>query len=334
MRSIRFFNSRVFPGIDPLPVRAGDRVRIRFGNLTMTNHPIHLHGYHFEVAGTDGGWIAPAARWPEVTTDVAVGQMRAIEFIANRPGDWAFHCHKSHHTMNAMGHQVPNMIGVPQQDLARRINRLVPDYMAMGSTGGAMGEIMAGPGFEFELELLTIGEGPVAGVDEAGRGPLAGPVAAAAVILDSTFLPEGVDDSKKLAAPAREILYDRILDRAVAVGIGFASVAEIERINIRAASLLAMFEALMAEVRRTGADRVLVIDHTLGVVPAEAGLRQLAASLAGLGFGAIRLAYVDARGTAVSRMELGEIIGREHGYDVRVFDNPARARIWLHYGSH
>ena len=101
-----------------------------------------------------------------------------------------------------------------------------------------------------------------------------------------------------------------------------------------AASLLAMFEALMAEVRRSGADRVLVIDHTQGVVPAEAGLRQLAAALGGLGFGAIRLTYVDARGTAVSRMELGEIIGREHGYDVRVFDNPARARIWLHYGSH
>ncbi|MBU7443569.1 multicopper oxidase domain-containing protein, partial [Paraburkholderia fungorum] len=76
------WNSRVFPGIDPLPVRAGDRVRIRFGNLTMTNHPIHLHGYHFEVAGTDGGWIPPAARWPEVTADVAVGQMRAIEFTA------------------------------------------------------------------------------------------------------------------------------------------------------------------------------------------------------------------------------------------------------------
>ena len=133
------FNSRVFPGIDPLPVRAGDRVRIRFGNLTMTNHPIHLHGYSFEVAGTDGGWIPPAARWPEVTADVAVGQMRAIEFTADRPGDWAFHCHKSHHTMNAMGRQVPNLIGVPQKDLAQRIGKLVPDYMAMGSTGGAMG---------------------------------------------------------------------------------------------------------------------------------------------------------------------------------------------------
>lgn len=98
-------------------------------------------------------------------------------------------------------------------------------------------------------------------------------------------------------------------------------------------SLAGMFAALMAEVRRTGANRVLVIDHSHGVVPAEGGLRRLAAQLAETGFGQIRLAYVDARGTALSRMELAEIIGREHGYDVRVFDNAARARIWLHYGA-
>ena len=98
-------------------------------------------------------------------------------------------------------------------------------------------------------------------------------------------------------------------------------------------SLVRMFAALMAEVRLTGANRVLVIDQSQGVVPAEDGLRRLAAQLAGMGFGEIRLAYVDARGTALSRMELAEIIGREHGYDVRVFDNAARARIWLHYGA-
>ncbi len=131
------FNSRAFPGIDPMVVRQNDRVRIRFGNLTMTNHPIHLHGHEFQVTGTDGGWIPPSARWPEVTTDVAVGQMRAIEFIANNPGDWAFHCHKSHHTMNPMGHQVPTLIGVKQEDLVGKINNLVPDYMAMGETGMA-----------------------------------------------------------------------------------------------------------------------------------------------------------------------------------------------------
>ena len=128
------WNSRAFPGIDPLVARTGERVRIRVGNLTMTNHPIHMHGPHFEVTGTDGGWVPKSARWPEVTTDIAVGQMRAFEFDA-LAGDWAIHCHKSHHTMNAMGHGVPTMIGVQQQDLLEKIQRLVPDYMVMGDRG-------------------------------------------------------------------------------------------------------------------------------------------------------------------------------------------------------
>jgi len=129
------WNSRIFPGIDSLNVRQGDRVRIRTGNLTMTNHPIHLHGHEFTITGTDGGPVPRSARWPEITTDIAVGQMRQIEFIADEPGDWAFHCHKSHHTMNAMGHGVPTMIGVDHSDVARRINKLIPDYMVMGERG-------------------------------------------------------------------------------------------------------------------------------------------------------------------------------------------------------
>ena len=129
------WNSRIFPGIDPLVVRHRDKVRIRVGNLTMTNHPIHLHGHEFTVTGTDGGPTPPGSRWPEVTTDVAVGQMRQLEFVADEEGDWAFHCHKSHHTMNAMGHNVPTMIGVDHRDVARQITRLIPDYMVMGERG-------------------------------------------------------------------------------------------------------------------------------------------------------------------------------------------------------
>jgi len=136
------WNSRVFPAIDTLNVRLNDRVRIRVGNLTMTNHPIHLHGHEFEVTGTDGGPVPPSARWPEVTTDVAVGQMRQIELIANEPGDWAMHCHKSHHTMNAMGHGVPTMIGVDHRGLVGKIQKVAPDYMLMGERGMAdMGEM-------------------------------------------------------------------------------------------------------------------------------------------------------------------------------------------------
>ena len=160
------FNSRVFPGIDPMVVRKGDRVRIRVGNLTMTNHPIHLHGHEFEVAGTDGGWIPKSARWPEVTTDIAVGQMRAIEFDATAPGDWAFHCHKSHHTMNAMGHNVPTMIGVDQRGVAEKIGKLVPDYMIMGDTGGSMGE-MEMPLPDNTLPMMT-GTGPYGPIEMGG----------------------------------------------------------------------------------------------------------------------------------------------------------------------
>jgi len=126
------WNSRVFPGVDSLNVRKNDKVRIRIGNLSMTNHPIHIHGHEFYVTGTDGGPIPKTARWPEVTTDIAVGQMRQIEFIADEEGDWAFHCHKSHHTMNAMGHSVPTMIGVDQTAVMEKLNQLMPSYMAMG----------------------------------------------------------------------------------------------------------------------------------------------------------------------------------------------------------
>jgi len=136
------WNSRAFPGIDPLVVRQGDRVRVRVGNLTMTNHPIHMHGYHFEVTGTDGGWVRPEARWPEVSIDIPVGAMRAYEFVADEPGDWAIHCHKSHHTMNAMGHDVRTFIGVNKRDFTPKMRRLVPDYMPMGTAGMAdMGEM-------------------------------------------------------------------------------------------------------------------------------------------------------------------------------------------------
>lgn len=161
------FNSRVFPGIDSLHVRQGDRVRLRVGNLTMTNHPIHLHGHDFVVTGTDGGWTPPASRWPEVTVDIGVGQMRAIEFDATELGDWSLHCHKSHHTMNAMGHQVPTMIGVDQRGIAEKISRLIPDYMAMGEHG--MGEMtdMEMPLPDNTLPMMT-GQGPFGSVAMGG----------------------------------------------------------------------------------------------------------------------------------------------------------------------
>lgn len=150
------FNSRVFPGIDHMVARKDDRVRIRFGNLTMTNHPLHLHGHEMEVTCTDGGWTRPESRWPEVTVDVAVGQMRAVEFIASEPGDWAFHCHKSHHTMNAMGHDVKTYIGVDLKSLQQKISKVIPDgYMPMGEAGGASMAEMEMPLPDNTLPMMT-----------------------------------------------------------------------------------------------------------------------------------------------------------------------------------
>ena len=97
--------------------------------------------------------------------------------------------------------------------------------------------------------------------------------------------------------------------------------------------LIALFMALAAEVQRLAATRLLVVDHSEGIVPDEAGLRQLMREMVGQGLQDIRIAYVDARGTAIGRMELGEIVGREHGYDCRVFGDESRARLWLDYGE-
>ncbi len=163
------FNSRAFPGTAPLVVKTGDRVRIRLGNLSMDEHPIHIHGHRFWIAATDGGRIPESARWPETTVLVPVGATRDIEFVADNPGDWAFHCHKSHHVMNTMGHTVPNLLGASQQGLEERIRALLPGYMAMGETGMAEHAEHAGhmKGPDNTLPMMT-GNGPFGNMEMGG----------------------------------------------------------------------------------------------------------------------------------------------------------------------
>jgi len=161
------FNGRIFPGTEPLVAKTGDRVRIRIGNLSMDEHPIHLHGYTFNVTGTDGGAIPLSAQWPEVTILVPVGATRTIEFVADAPGDWAFHCHKSHHTMNAMGHGVPNVLGANQSGVEEQMEKLLPGYMAMGEKGMAEhGEMqMEGPANTLPMMM---GRGPYGSLEMGG----------------------------------------------------------------------------------------------------------------------------------------------------------------------
>ena len=103
------FNGKSGPATTPLIVRLGDRVRIRLINLGMDHHPVHLHGHTFWVTGTEAG-RRPKANWdPENTVLVGVAQARDIEFVANNPGDWMFHCHLPHHMMNQMSSNVGPM---------------------------------------------------------------------------------------------------------------------------------------------------------------------------------------------------------------------------------
>jgi FtsP/CotA-like multicopper oxidase with cupredoxin domain len=100
------FNGKAGPAITPMIVPLGSRVRIRFVNLGMDHHPMHLHGHTFYTTGTEGGRIPETAWWPGNTVLVGVAQSRDIEFVANNPGDWMLHCHLPHHNMNQMSSTV------------------------------------------------------------------------------------------------------------------------------------------------------------------------------------------------------------------------------------
>jgi manganese oxidase len=95
-------NGVVAPMATPLIVRLGTRVRLRFVNLGMDHHPIHLHGNQFVITGTEGG-RAPESTWyPTNTVLVGVAQSKVVEFDAKYPGAWMIHCHLPHHMMNSM----------------------------------------------------------------------------------------------------------------------------------------------------------------------------------------------------------------------------------------
>ena len=163
------FNSRVFPGTDALLVRTGDRVRIRIANLSMNSHPIHFHGHKFWVTGTDAGPIPQSAWTPENTVNVPVGTTRDIEFVADNPGDWALHCHKSHHVMNQMGHDLPNLLGIDPASTQQRLDALTPGTMVMGTTGmGDMAEHLKSMAIPRNSIPMRGGIGPYGPIDMGG----------------------------------------------------------------------------------------------------------------------------------------------------------------------
>ena len=141
---------------------------------------------------------------------------------------------------------------------------------------------MTGPDFSLEADLLERGFTRIAGVDEVGRGPLAGPVTAAAVILDPDRIPDGLNDSKKLTARRRDALFD-ILPGISVVSVAHASVEEIDELNILRASHLAMRRAI--EGLAVAADHALIDGNLIPAgltVPATALVKgdQRSASIA------------------------------------------------------
>jgi hypothetical protein len=131
-------NGKAGPATTPLIVRLGDRVRVRFVNLGMDHHPMHLHGHTFYTTGTEGGRIPEAAWWPGNTVLVGVAQARDIEFVANNPGDWMIHCHLPHHMMNQMSSNAGKMTRMAGMQAGGEMNTGMG--MLQGAPGAPMGE--------------------------------------------------------------------------------------------------------------------------------------------------------------------------------------------------
>lgn len=95
-------NGRSFPYVTPLEVKKGEKIRIRLGNFGHDPHPIHIHGHQFAVSACDGNIIPAQSRLIKNTINVASGETYDIEFTADNPGNWPFHCHIPHHMSNNM----------------------------------------------------------------------------------------------------------------------------------------------------------------------------------------------------------------------------------------
>jgi FtsP/CotA-like multicopper oxidase with cupredoxin domain len=153
-------NGKAGPAATPLIVRAGDRVRIRFVNLGMDHHPMHMHGHTFYVTGTEGGRIPEAAWWPGNTVLVGVAQARSVEFMANNPGDWMLHCHLPHHMMNQMSSNVGKMTRAPRSGQPAGVDMNTGMGMLQGVPVVPMGDdygtsLGRGMGFGNNLDMET-----------------------------------------------------------------------------------------------------------------------------------------------------------------------------------
>jgi hypothetical protein len=158
--------------------------------------------------------VPESAQYPETTVLVPVGSSRVIEFVPEELGDWAVHCHMTHHVMMQMGHGLPNMVGADTRKLDRRMSRVAPDYMSMGTSGmGGMGE-MPMPMPPNSLPMRG-GSGPFSYIDMGGMF----------TILKVRDDPEKADPSGWYAHPAGTVAGQATAEKMRADGIDPAAQA-------------------------------------------------------------------------------------------------------------
>ena len=209
-------NGRAAPYISPLIIKQGERVRIRFINFSaIDHHPMHLHGMQFWITGTEAGRIPDTAWIPSNNVLVAVAQARDIEFIANNPGDWVFHCHMFHHMMNFMSSMVGRMGGDSMKGMS-----------SGGSMATGMGMITRGPALSPEFGAsLGRGTGEQTGSDRTvGNGPK----------MDPGMKMEAETDDKMKMEPGMKIDSKKVLGFPQSMsGMTMYSQKEIEKLNSR-----------------------------------------------------------------------------------------------------
>jgi manganese oxidase len=157
-------NGKSGPDTTPLLCKLGERVRVRFVNLGMDHHPMHLHGHTFTVTGTEAGRIRTTADEPMNTVLVGVAQARDIEFVANNPGDWHLHCHLPHHMMN----QMASMVGPMTSGGGMRPGGMTS---GMGIVGGSALSENTGPAFGRTIGTGADAERPAPNMPLPGGQP-------------------------------------------------------------------------------------------------------------------------------------------------------------------
>jgi hypothetical protein len=174
-------NGRSGPLTTPLIVRLGSRVRVRLMNLSaMDHHPIHLHGHTFWITGGEAGRFPESTWLPRNTTLVGVAQVQDIEFIANNPGDWVFHCHILHHMMNHMTSMTGPMslrmhLNMQMESMRGGHGDMGQSTAREGGRGGMAGGMGVGQGLGLSaIDRRGRGEAPGGGFLALGRGLMPG----------------------------------------------------------------------------------------------------------------------------------------------------------------